>query len=217
MNKAQANEEKQLFKVVGHNTKIARNIGGITRSELMDMVWAYSNNQKYANRVSELEGGDKRIELITFYRLCKSLNVSADFLLGLSDDYERENLEAKTAGRIFQAICGAVQESTEQICERMSGVIRHLPPYQGEMLKTKARTAVDVFNRHSHDLAFRAQYGDVLDAMSDLQGAVMEFDKFFARQMRMIEMSMMTMLDDQGPEGNKRLTMTLEQPQSEKV
>lgn len=204
--KSRADEERALFQVVGYNCKISRELSGLTRADVMNDVWSYENNQKHANRVSELESGNKRIELVTFYRLCKALNVSADFLLGLSEDFEVDNLEAKVAGRIFQSIRSSVLDSTEQLCTNVAQSIRYLPPYQGEMLKTKAKAAVEIFNKHSHDLVFQEQYGDVVHAMRELQQGVMDFDKFFARQMRQIEMSMMNALDNDETEfSNKRL------------
>lgn len=211
--KSKVDEEKQLFQVIGNNTRLARNLSGMTRAQLMDLVWSYSNNQKFANRVSELEGGEKRIELITFYRICKALDVSADYLLGLSEDYERDNLESKVSGRIFQSIRSTVLESTDQICMNVAKSIRHLPPYQGELLKSKARAVCDTFDRYSHDLVFQGQYKELLEAISEMKSAAADFDKYFARQMRQIEMSMMTMLEDPDEFSNKRLNMSLIEPE----
>lgn len=213
-----ADEEKELFRAVGHNCKLAREINGTTRPELQDAVWAYENNQKHANRVSELESGNKRIELITLYRVCKALGVSADFLLGFSDDYERENLEAKTAGLVFQSVRSAVLESTDQICLTMSRAIQALPSFQGEVLKTQAKHVVELVDKRSHDLMWCAENKELVDAVRDLKQQAINFDKFFARQMRLIDIASQQLLENnEDGLGNRKLTMPVQEVKTNKL
>ena len=189
-------EEKELFKLVAKKCKFAREVNGTTRKELLTSVWGYENNQKHANRVSELESGGKRIELITVYRICKALGVSSDFLLGLSPDFELDDYEAKTAGRVFQSVRSAVLESTEQICMQMSKAIGRLPPIQGDVLRGHARNVVDIVDKYAHDMDWCSKHPDLVNAIIELNHTIMLFDKHFARQMRFIEMATMELLDE---------------------
>lgn len=189
-------EEKELFKLVAKKCKFAREVNGTTRKELLTSVWGYDNNQKHANRVSELESGGKRIGLITVYRVCKALGVSSDFLLGLSPDFELDDYEAKTAGRVFQSVRSAVLESTEQICMQMSKAISSLPPIQGEILRERARDVVDIVDKHTENMDWCSKHPDLVDAIIELNSTIMLFDKHFALQMRKIEMETMDLLDE---------------------
>lgn len=203
--------DKRLYKVIAHNCKLAREIAGLTRIQAQNAIWAYKNENMHPNRISELESGDKKIELKTIYKLCQVYGCSPEFIFGLSDEFEINNLAAKHAGAVFQSVRAAVLESTEQICMNMSKAITHLPPFQGEVLKASARNAVDVFKAHSHDLAFKAQYSDCLEAMQLLEKNVVMFERYFARQMRQLEMSMMSMLDhDQDDTASMKMTKYLE-------
>ena len=210
-------EEKELFQVVGHNCKLAREINGTTRAQLQDDVWGYENNQKHANRVSELESGNKRIELITLYRVCKTLGVSADFILGFSDDYERENLEAKTAGLVFYFFCSSVLEATDNICLTMSRAIQSLPSFQGEVLKSQAKHVVELVDKRSHDLMWCADNKDLVEAVQDLKTQIINFDKFFARQMRLIDVASMSQLESSDEGSNRRLTMSVQEVKTNKL
>lgn len=189
-------EEKELFKIVASKAKWAREVNGMKRNELLTAVWGYRNNQKFANRVSELESGNKRIELITAYRVAKALGVSLDFLTGLSPDFELDSYEAKTAGRVFQSVRSVVLDSTDRICMQMSKAISSLPPIQGETLKSSARDLVDVISKYSHDMVWRSQHADLVEMADELNQKIMLFDKYFARQMRLIEMSAMDILEE---------------------
>ncbi len=211
--------DKRLFKVVGYNCKIAREIRGFTRREAQQAIWQYQNPDMFPNRISELESGDKKIDLKTIFKAAEAYGCSVDFLLGFSDEYERNNLAAKHAGMVFQSVRSSVLEATEQICQNVSKSITHLPPFQGELIKSSARQAVDTFKKHSHDLVFKAQYPDLLEAMNELSKNVVMFELFFAKQMRQIELSMMSLLEDDNDDtaANHKLTRQLSMPKSEKV
>ena len=211
--------DKRLAKVVGYNCKIAREIRGWTRKEAQQAIWQYQNPDMFPNRISELENGDKKIDLKTIFKLCEAYGCSSDFIFGFSDEYERNNLAAKHAGMVFQSVRSSVLEATEQICQNVSKSIMHLPPFQSELIKSSARQAVDTFKKHSHDLVFKAQYPDLLEAMNELSKNVVMFELFFAKQMRQIELSMMSLLEDDNDDtaANHKLTRQLSMPKSEKV
>lgn len=200
MRKSHSFNEVELFKVIGHNCKIVRETNGMTRSTVMEKIWNYENNQKFANRVSELESGTKKIDVATLYKFCTEMNCSADFLLGLSGEIEADNLEAKTAGRIFQSLRSAILDATGDLCANVSKSIRYLPPYQGELLKSGARNVVDIINELKHDLAFRGQYGELIDAVQELSNNVIAFERYTSRQLRQVELSMINLLENDDDE-----------------
>ncbi|WP_151812562.1 helix-turn-helix domain-containing protein [Acinetobacter bereziniae] len=196
MRKNHSFNEVELFKVIGHNCKVVRETNGLTRQVVLEKVWNYSNNQKFANRVSELENGSKKIDIATLYKFCIEMGCSADFLLGLSAEIEVDNLEAKTAGRIFQSLRSAVLDATNDLCVNVSKAIRYLPPYQGELLKSSSRNVVDIINVLKNDLAFRGTYGELIDAVQELSNQVIAFERYTSRQLRQVELSMINLLED---------------------
>lgn len=187
----------EFFKVIGSNCRVVREINGFTRNQVMDKVWAYNNKQRFTNRVCELENGTKKIDVVTLYRFCVEMNCSADFILGLSNEVEIDNLEAKMAGRLYQSLRSSVLEATDEICSNLSKSIRHLPPYQGELLKTSANSVVSLIEKLSHDLAFRGQHGELIDAVMELKNQVISFDRYTSRQIRQMEMSMLNLIDNE--------------------
>lgn len=216
MSEANSAFDKRLYKVIAHNCKLAREIAGLTRIEAQNAIWEYKNDKMFPNRISELESGDKKIELKTIYKLCEVYACSPEFIFGFSDEFELNNLAAKQSGAVFQSVRSAVLEATEQLCSNVSKAITHLPPFQGEMLKSSARKAVDAFEAHSHDLAFKAQYGDVLEVMKDLKKNVAMFEMYFAKQMRQVELSMWNLLEDD-TESSMKLTKHFDVRKPEKV
>ena len=216
--KSKAFDERELYKVVGHNCRVVRDINGLTRTDVMKRVWAYDNNQQFNNRICELENGVKKLDIPTLYKICTELDCSADFILGLSDEVERENLEGKIAGRIFQSIRGAVLEASEELCISVSKSIRHLPPYQGEMLRTNAQSVVSIIEQLMHDLAFRGQYAELIDAVMELKTNVISFDRYTSRQLRQVELSMNMLLDGEDDElSSHKLNKTFVPTKSEKI
>lgn len=210
--------EKKLYKAVAYNLKLAREISGLTLRQAQTAIWGYRNEVMFANRVSEMESGNKKIELKTIFKACEVYGVSADFVLGFSDEFERDNLAAKQAGMVFQSIRGSVLEATEQICMNVTNSITRLPKFQGEMLKTSARQFVDIFERHSHDLAFRGQYSDMVESALELKKNVVMFELYVAKQQRQLELSMMSLLENEDDEtSSRKLTQHIEMKKPEKV
>lgn len=221
------NYEKQVRSVVGHNAKLAREIAGMTCKEAQIAIWGYKNEAMFANRISELESGRMKIELKIVHKLCQVYGCSADFILGFSDEFEREDFITKRTGLVFQSVQSAVLENSLMVCEQMSRALSSLPPMQGELLKGAARAVVDNVNVLRHDLVFRGKYPQLLDLTDALSNRIVQFETNFARQMRRIELSYMTLTDGTGePETTadgkkvstpKRLTRQVPQPKTLKV
>lgn len=203
--------EEKLYKAVAYNLRLAREISGFTPRQAQSAIWNYKDEAMFANRVSEMESGNKKIDLKTFFKACETYNCSADFLLGFSDEFERDNLAAKNAGMVFKSIQGTVLEATEQLCINVSKSITHFPPFQGEMLKTSAKQLIDIFERYSHELASKKEYLDLLQAAYELKTNIAMFEIFFAKQQRQFELSMMSLLEEgDDEEASVKLTKPIE-------
>ncbi|MCO8088204.1 helix-turn-helix domain-containing protein [Acinetobacter indicus] len=186
-------DEKRLNQVVGENCRRAREIAGLTRKEAQNRIFRYKNEDMSANRISEIETGGRKVDLKLLYRIATEYGCSVDYLLGLSNEFER-NLAASYTGMVFNSIRGTALEMTERICMQMSEAIRCLPQFQGELLRCSSKNVVDIVDRLSHDLAFRGNYPELMDAVLDLRSKVQGFDQYFAKQMRIIELNMLEQL-----------------------
>ncbi len=210
--------EEKLYKAVAYNLRLAREISGFTPREAQSAIWNYKNEAMFANRVSEMESGNKKIELTTVLKACETYGCSADFIFGFSDEFERDNLAAKQASMVFRSIRESVLETTEQICMNVSNSITRLPKFEGEMLKTSAKQLIDVFERHAHDLASKAEYLDLLQAAHELKAKVIMFEVFMAKQQRQLELSMMSLLENEDDEtSSHKLTQHIEIKKPKKV
>lgn len=209
-------DEKRLYKVVGINAERARQIAGLSRKEAQQKIWRYKNPDMHPNRISELETGNKKIDLKTFYRISVEYGCSPDYLLGLSDEFER-NTAASYTGMVFNSVRGSVLEATDRICQQMSQVVRYLPPFQGELLRSSSRNMLDAIDRYSQDLAFRAGYPELIAQASELREAIQSFDMYLSKQMRIIELNMMDQIHHRDDEmSNRNMTEYEDVPRSEK-
>ena len=210
--------EGKLYKAVAYNLRIAREISGLTAKEAQNLIWNYRDGTISANRISEMESGNKKIDLQYFFKACEIYNCSADFLLGFSDEFERDNLAAKHVGVVFQSMRSSVLEATEQLCMNVNNSITRLPKFEGEMLKTSARQLIDIVELHSQDWASKKQYSDLLQAVNELKKNVVMFELFFAKQQRQFELYMMDLLENgEDTTSNRKLTQYIEMKKPEKV
>ena len=203
--------EKRLYQVVAHNARRAREVNGFSRKTAQQRLFRYSNPNMHANRISEVEGGNKRIDLKLLYRMCIEYNVTSDFLLGLSDEFER-NEAAAYNGLIMNSVRGTVMEMTERVCMKMSGLMRHLPPFQGEALRSTAKDLLAVIDRLKLDMVFRSHYGELIDAAEEMRESVQNFDRYVARQMRIMESNMMDQIDAIDEKETHRSMVSFDEP-----
>lgn len=62
---------------LGKRVRIRRNVLGITQAKLAEMI---SVSTPF---VGHIERGTRKISVETLYKLCKALDTSADFLIGI--------------------------------------------------------------------------------------------------------------------------------------
>lgn len=203
-------DEKQLYKIVGENCRRARVICNLTMKEAQAKIWNYKNKEMHPNRMSELESGQKKIDLKILYLVAKTYGVSVDYLLGLSNDFEN-NPASSHCGLIFNSVRDSVLETTDRICSEMSRLMRHLPPYQGELLKDSAKNMNRVIYEAQLDLAFRAQYPHIIEAHHKLAEDVRMFETVIAKYMRMMEL---TMIDQINRKDSEIVSMTMSEKES---
>ena len=199
-------DEKRLYKVVGENSRRAREIAGFTRRDAQVRIWGNNANEIQPNHLAIHEDGNKKIDLATLYRLCIEYGCSADYLLGLSNEFERD-LAASYNGLVFNSVRGSVLEATTRICDNLKGLLDRLPPFQGELVRSSAKNTIDVINHLRGDASFTETYPTLLDAVDDLREKVQMFDLYFAKQMRIMELNMLDQIHHKDDEAAS-VTMT---------
>ena len=85
------------FDLLGERIKYARTGKGLTLEKLSEKI------DISRNFLWEIEDGRKAPALPTFYKICDSLDVSADFLLGFSPN-DNTNTENNPASSILNSI-----------------------------------------------------------------------------------------------------------------
>lgn len=207
--------EKRLLKVVATNARRARDINGYSRKHAQKLIFNYRNPDMHPNRISELESGNKRIDLKTLYKMCIGYSVSADFLLGLSDEFEH-NSAAAYNGMIIGSMRGAMTEATDRLCMKMSELMRFLPPFQGELLRAAAKDVIAIVDRMKADIVFRSQCADLIDAVEELRSKTNMFDHYVARQMRIVESTMLSQIESLDEKTMCSMSSVEDTPVSEK-
>ena len=199
-------DEKRLYKVVGENSRRAREIAGLTRRDAYTRVWGNDIDEMPPNIISIHEDGNKKIDLATIYRMCIEYGCSADYLLGLSNEFERD-LAASYNGLVFNSVRGSVLEATARICDNLNDLLDRLPPFQGELLRSSAKNVVETMERLQKNDEFSTKYPDLTDAVYDLREKVQMFDLYFAKQMRIMELNMLDQIHHKDDEAAS-VTMT---------
>lgn len=78
---------KALKKTIGRRIAVARTYRGITQTELAEVLG------KHPVTISKWETGIQTPDGDTIYNMCLYLGISADFILGLSDDLGGRNAQ----------------------------------------------------------------------------------------------------------------------------
>ncbi|MGN1318666.1 MAG: helix-turn-helix domain-containing protein, partial [Lachnospirales bacterium] len=77
-------ENKEVNLVLGENIKNIRKKNSITREYLAELIGV---SPRF---LADVEGGKVGVSISTLKKICKALNVSSDYLLGLTFSDERE-------------------------------------------------------------------------------------------------------------------------------
>lgn len=202
-------DEKKLWRVIGINARKARDIAGLTQQEAQQQIFNYENKQMHANRISELENGSKKVDVKVLYKMAIVYGCSVDYLMGISAEFERD-YAASHNGIIHQSMRGMMLEIGDRLSSNLSALISYFPPFQGEMLKGQARTMINLVNSKKHDMVFRAAYPDLIHASKELESALVMTEKVIARQMRIIESTMIEQIDAMDQQQIASMTSNLE-------
>lgn len=188
-------DESRLWKVIGANARKARDFAGLTQQEAQALIFNYKNKTMFANRISEIESGNKKIDSKILYKMAIVYQVSTDFFYGLTSDPEL-NIAASHNGLLHASMRGIMLEVGDRLTESLHGIMRYFPPFQGEMLNTNAKHLVEAIRKHKSNLVFKCEYPEILHAAGALAESIRDFETYKARQARLVEMQMCTHLDD---------------------
>lgn len=76
--------KQELTKIIGINLRIARELNGFTRKQVMQQV--FGGDGRNLNRISEIEHGNLLPPLVTLHKLAQMYNVSLDFIFGRTNE-----------------------------------------------------------------------------------------------------------------------------------
>lgn len=117
MSKISDNDLKML---IAKNLLAARMTAGLTQSDAMAELYQCEKPYfKAANRMSELEKGTRVLDVIGLVRLCKLYGVSADYILGFTDEPEL-NEASRLMGHIHTAMTEVAAASIEQYAQNLT-------------------------------------------------------------------------------------------------
>lgn len=77
-------EKEKLTQILGNNLRIAREMNGFTRRQVMKEV--FDGNGRNLNRISEVEHGNLMPSVMHILRFAQMYNVSLDFLFGRTNE-----------------------------------------------------------------------------------------------------------------------------------
>ena len=181
-------------KVIGENCQRARDYAGMSRKTAMQRIFKYKDENQL-NRITELEHGAKSLTVPVLYELCITYGCSADFILGISNEIER-NYAATHNGLIVETLRSTALEMADTISSSMSELLKHMPKFEGELLLTASKNMLSEIDQNAHDLAFRGTYPGLIDASNELRAKIRLFEVVIAKMARAAELNMIQHLEN---------------------
>ncbi|AWL27111.1 hypothetical protein DJ533_00050 (plasmid) [Acinetobacter defluvii] len=187
----------ELWTTIGKNCRIAREISGYTRLDVVSMLYAITGDKLKVQlkNLSDLEYGHKTCTFSHLVRLSLLYKCSLNFLTGLSPHIEINLIEKKSV--VLGAIESTTTEITERIGERLDEVLNSIPKQRGELLhNTAKRTITAIEKQKNKDLVFSANYPDIANLSKDLSEKVADFEEASRRYYRYAELNLIQQIED---------------------
>ena len=189
-----ANKE-QLWKIIGINCKTARDVAGFSKDEAVKRIWGTVNYRRNYKFLVDMERGSKNFSLTTLIRFAIAYECSLDFLVGISDEIDK-NLISSQNGLIVQSMRSAALELVDRVSEQLTKMLQHLPNCHGEMLNTISKKLVISVQKVQHNYVFKEKHGNILEAVFELNEQVRTFETTIARFHRYIEINMIQQIEE---------------------
>lgn len=207
-----------LWQTIGKNCRIAREVAGFTRLEVIEKLYGFNDKKAY-NYLADLEVGHRTCTFAYLVRLSLLYKSSLNFLTGLSKNIEINIIDKKSL--VLNTIESSTEQITQKIHEQLSNILKDIPKQRGELLLNISKQAVKIIHKQQQmDLIFSANYPDVIDFTNDLQMKINDFDETIRRYYRYAELNLIQQTDKEiDDQLGQRLTdqKVLEEPQKLKV
>lgn len=197
---------EELWTTIGRNCRIAREISGYSRLDVISMLYAVTGDKLKVQlkNLCDLEYGHKTCSFSHLVRLSLLYKCSLNFLTGLSPHIEINIIEKKSA--VLGAIESTTTEITDRISEKLNEVLSSIPKQRGELLhNTAKRTLVAIDKQKNKDLVFSANYPDITDLSKDLSEKVADFEEASRRYYRYAELNLIQQIEDKKQEEQDQL------------
>ncbi|MDO5769965.1 MAG: helix-turn-helix transcriptional regulator [Psychrobacter sp.] len=177
-------EKDNFLSMLGNNLKIARKAASMSQTDVMRILWGVENNR---NRICEIETGKKDISVLDFMLLQDLYKVSADYLLGLSVEYEVDAL-AGTVNHIVNQSTGLIEQMTSEFSKVLVNHLKKVSKGDNEALLEASKRLWSAIFKYipSEDIPT-----DVAQAMSEVASVIRHIEISKARQQMQVETQMM--------------------------
>ena len=168
--------DDDLKMLIAKNLLAARMTAGLTQSDAMAELYQCEKAYfKAANRMSELEKGTRVLDVIGLVRLCKLYGVSADYILGFTDEPEL-NEASRLMGHIHTAMTEVAAASIEQYAQNLtascSKYLSKLPSPKHLAVIDVAMNVLKLMKESYNDLS-----GPLQMATRDLDSAILDYER----------------------------------------
>lgn len=185
----------QIWKLIGINCKAARDVAGLSKDEAVKRIWGTGNYRHNYKFLVDMERGSKNFSLITLIKFATVYECSLDFLVGISDEIDK-NLVSSQNGLIVQSMRSAALELVDRVSEQLTKMLQHLPNCHGEMLNTISKKLVGSVQKVQHNYVFKEKHSAVLEAVIELNEQVRIFETTIARINRYVEINMIQQIEE---------------------
>ena len=182
--------DDDLKMLIAKNLLAARMTAGLTQSDAMAELYQCEKPYfKAANRMSELEKGTRVLDVIGLVRLCKLYGVSADYILGFTDEPEL-NEASRLMGHIHTAMTEVAAASIEQYAQNLTAscgkYLSKLPSPKHLVVIDVAMNVLKLMKDGYNDLS-----GPLQKATSDLDSAILDYERKQRVKNRNFELAVM--------------------------
>ena len=182
--------DDDLKMLIAKNLLSARMTAGLTQSDAMAELYQCEKAYfKAANRMSELEKGARVLDVIGLVRLCKLYGVSADYILGFTDESEL-NEASRLMGHIHTAMTEVAAASIEQYAQNLTAscgkYLSKLPSPKHLVVIDVAMNVLKMMKEGYNDLSSPLQM-----AANDLNNALVDYERKQRVKNRNFELAVM--------------------------
>lgn len=181
-------DENTLKKTIGHNLKLARmQVAKMSMADVMSTIWHVTDSK---NRLSEIETGYRLPSLSILLKLANLYDVSLDFIIGTSNDIERDSNCSK-AGYIVQNLRTTTLNIADRIAQSLVKNTASLPNDEALALIHAVKEFIQaVKTETSKDKRFAQDFEQFAIPLFNLEFTCRQIEAHIAKYHRIIDLSL---------------------------